>query len=499
MAGAFRTGSGQCALRRGRRYAEPLARSRNGIGAVRVLRRAARRRGHARADAGRLGPEAGDALDEFLNLALAYDEDAPPSLQGFLAWLREATRDIKRDMEQTLDEVRVMTVHGAKGLEAPIVFLPDTCSTRSGRRPGSLLRLEGAERPSSVPPPILWPVKGTSGLAVVQQAKAAVALAEAHERNRLLYVALTRARDRLYVAGFEGRNPPPADCWYNLIRQGLADRLAETTTADGRKIWQIAAQADLPSARRRRAAPRPMRRRCPPGPRGLRRPSRWCASRWRLPGWPRSTPMRPASPWSASRPPPRGARHPAAGALLADGRFQRGTLTHALLEHLPLQPRETWPAKAKVFVESRRRNSQLPSRKSIVEEALAVLGDPTFAPLFGPKSRAEVPIAAEVPDPEGRGPALHIAGQIDRLAIEGTASGSSTTRPTGRRPTDPARVAEAYLLQLAAYRLAVQRIFPGMQVRAAILWTDGPKIMEIPRRFLDARQRQLWQLEEATP
>ena len=145
----------------------------------------------------RLGAEAADALDEFLNLALAYDETAPPSLQGFLSWLRQGRREIKRDMEQGRDEVRVMTVHGAKGLEAPIVFLPDTCSTRSGRSPSGLLKLDGAERPVNTPAPFLWPVKGTSGLAPVQQAKQAVADAEREERNRLLYVALTRARDRL--------------------------------------------------------------------------------------------------------------------------------------------------------------------------------------------------------------------------------------------------------------------------------------------------------------
>ena len=96
----------------------------------------------------RLGPEAAEPIDEFLNMALAFDAGAPPSLLGFLGWLREGSPEIKRDMEQGRNEVRVMTVHGAKGLEAPIVFLPDTCSTRSGRRPGGLLRLELATRPS---------------------------------------------------------------------------------------------------------------------------------------------------------------------------------------------------------------------------------------------------------------------------------------------------------------------------------------------------------------
>jgi ATP-dependent helicase/nuclease subunit A len=114
-----------------------------------------------------------------------------------------------------------MTVHGAKGLEAPIVFLPDTCTTRSGRQPGSLLGIAASGAGSAAAAPFLWPVKDTGDLPIVQQARAAVALAEAEERNRLLYVALTRARDRLYVAGFEGRHAPPADCWYNLVRDGL--------------------------------------------------------------------------------------------------------------------------------------------------------------------------------------------------------------------------------------------------------------------------------------
>src|SRR5262245_55893789 len=187
----------------------------------------------------RLGTEAADAIDELLNLALAYDDGAPPSLQGFLCRLREGQREVKRDMEQGRDEVRVMTVHGAKGLEAPIVFLPDTCSTRSARQPNALITLDDAERRSGIPPPFLWPIKGTSKVAAVQAAKARVALAETEERNRLLYVALTRARDRLYVAGFEGVRPPPADCWYNLITDGLRGRLEESTGSDGRTVWQL--------------------------------------------------------------------------------------------------------------------------------------------------------------------------------------------------------------------------------------------------------------------
>ncbi len=109
----------------------------------------------------RLGPESADAIDEFLDAALNYDDGAPPSLTGFLAAMREGRREVKRDMDHGRNEVRVMTVHGAKGLEAPIVFLPDTCTTASGESPGArLVELTHVQCPAGMPSPILWAVKG---------------------------------------------------------------------------------------------------------------------------------------------------------------------------------------------------------------------------------------------------------------------------------------------------------------------------------------------------
>ena len=202
---------------------------------------------HARRMLARLGPEAADAIDEFLNLALAYDDGAPPSLQGFLGWLREGTREIKRDMEQGRNEVRVMTVHGAKGLEAPIVFLPDTCSTRSGGRRAAA-RARRRARPPALPAPFLWPVKGTSRLAAVQPAKAASPAREAEERNRLLYVALTRARDRLYVAGFEGSKAPPRRTAGTI---SSADGWRPTPGGDGRGRQRRVAHRQRPDRQAR--------------------------------------------------------------------------------------------------------------------------------------------------------------------------------------------------------------------------------------------------------
>jgi ATP-dependent helicase/nuclease subunit A len=446
----------------------------------------------------RLGSEAADAIDEFLNLAIAYDDSAPPSLEGFLAWLREGRREVKRDMEQGRDEVRVMTVHGAKGLEAPIVFLPDTCTTRSGRSPNGLLVLDDAARPTTVPPPFLWPVKGTNKVRAVQQAKARLAVSETEERNRLLYVAMTRARDRLYIAGYEGKIRVPADCWYNLIKAGLGDALQEVEMPDGQTVWRLSSEQTAEPERRKSSAAA-------------------LASKSPLPEWARrkaprepviAMPLVPSrlaplemeaeeAPAQPYRRPPAEPPIPPPAALAEDWRFLRGTLTHALLEHLPGLPQDTWQAAAQAFLASRAAQLPLETRLDIIAETMAVLHDPALAPLFGPDSRAEVAIAAEVPHPARPGTLMRLTGKIDRLVKAG---GSvmivdyKTNRPP---PATPDGVAEAYLLQLAAYRLGVAQVFPGVPVRAAILWTHGARIMEIAPKVLDEYQQRLWALDPA--
>ena len=448
----------------------------------------------------RLGPEAADAVDEFLNLALAHDDSAPPSLQGFLAALRQEQREVKRDMEQGRNEVRVMTVHGAKGLEAPIVFLPDTCTTRSARPANGLLVLEDAVRPSTVPPPFLWPVKGTSKVGAVQQAKARIADAETEERNRLLYVALTRARDRLYVAGFEGLRAPPDNCWYNIIRNGLEGHLQEAKTADGRVVWRLASnQTTKPEPAKSRgavyAASVPL-----PAWAKTKAPREPMLTMPLVPS--RLAPLEmeaedavPATP-AKRRPPEPPILSPVA--LAEDGRFLRGTLTHALLEHLPNFPSKNWRGAAEAFLASRAAQLSAQVRKDIATETLAVLEDAALAPLFGAGSRAEVTIAAEVAHPHRPGDLMRLTGKIDRLVHTGDSVlivDYKTNRPP---PADQAQVPEAYLLQLAAYRLGVARIFPGVPVRGAILWTDGPRFMEIASSVLDSHEQKLWQLDPAS-
>ncbi len=449
----------------------------------------------------RLGPEAADPIDEFLNLALSYDDAEAPSLTGFLTFLRETDREVKRDMEHGRDEVRVMTVHGAKGLEAPIVFLPDTCATASGGPITSLLELDSIKLPEGVQgTPFVWSVKGTSGHSVIAAAKAQRAQRETEERNRLLYVAMTRARDRLYIAGFEGRNRRAQGCWYDLIAAGISADMESVQDALGVSV-------------RRHVEPQSEK----PKPRDAGQKQE--AARVELPAWaaaaaPReamlSIPLAPSrleayAPDAEGEPlievPARArsaAEEPAAlppSAQNADNRFLRGTLTHALLQYLPTLPQASWEKAANGFLAVRGAVLTAKGRSSIAKETLSILTAPEFAPLFGPKSRAEVPIVALIPNPKGKGPPLKLMGQLDRLVDLGSEVlivDYKTNRPP---PKEVDQVAGAYLFQLAAYRLALREIYAGRTIRAALLWTDGPRMMPVPDALLDSYASRLWELD----
>jgi ATP-dependent helicase/nuclease subunit A len=450
----------------------------------------------------RLGPEAADAIDEFLDIALAYDDTAPPSLTGFLASLRTAGREVKRDMDHARDEVRVMTVHGAKGLEAPIVFLPDTCTTATGDSAGTrLLKLPDAPRPSDTPPPVIWQVKGTSRLAPVRAATSIKDAREREERNRLLYVAMTRARDRLYVSGFEGARGRAEGCWYDLMFNSLAERFNKIDGVDGTPIWRFesaqTAAAEKPKAIQtgaQAAQPLPAfafhRATVEPQLTMPLAPSR----------------LEPYAPDSEGEPlvtlpsphdPSAGQGLPSPAALVSGNRFLRGTITHALLQYLPEITEGERKAAATGFVAKRGEALSAKARVSIVKETLAILSASDFAPIFSDSSRAEVPISAIIPRPHGRGPALRLSGQIDRLLVTGTdvmIIDYKTNRPP---PLELAGVAPAYLFQLAAYALALADIYPGKRLRAALLWTDGPRLMEIPGNILRDYGERLWKLDTA--
>ncbi|MDH3579779.1 MAG: double-strand break repair helicase AddA [Hyphomicrobiales bacterium] len=433
----------------------------------------------------RLGADAGDAIDEFLNLALDYERVSHPSLQGFLDWMRKAEAQVKRDMEQGRDEVRIMTAHGAKGLEANIVILPDTCrGASSGGGKPKLLPLSRASAPPDAPAHLVWVPSGTMELEAVAEAKGIVRQAEREEHNRLLYVAMTRARDRLYVCGWQGAKKRPQECWYNLVSAGLEGLARPASGALGDAVLRYECeQAGKVVDTAEEAGGVVAAARLPD---------------WALVSAPREEPLSLAmTPSSIAVSPDEADAQPLEQDVVpplarADrSRFLRGNLVHALLQYLPETPQATWERKAREYVETRGDELDEAVRGEVVDETLAILNDAELAALFGPDSLAEVPIVARIERDARDAPPFGITGQVDRLAIVGNAVlivDYKTNRPPPRQPDD---VAPGYLRQLAAYRVVIGELFPQQRVRAALLWTDGPRLMEIPHALLDRAEAEI--------
>ncbi|NVJ70163.1 MAG: double-strand break repair helicase AddA [Alphaproteobacteria bacterium] len=406
----------------------------------------------------RLGEEVHDPIDELLEEALRFEHTQAASLQAFIHRVEHGGTQIKRDMEAAGGAVRIMTAHSAKGLQAPIVFLSDLVSMPDISRDGRVLPIEAAD--PGMPPLLLW-TSPAKNLALVDEMKAALKENQVHEYRRLLYVALTRAEDRLYIAGWQDRRDPNEHSWFKAIEAGFGRIGAdEVTLPDGRQVQRfiVPQTADVEPKKAKEAV----------------------AVAAALPDWiTRAMPEEPdpPRPLAPSRP---DEDEPAATSPTARGdgkRFERGRLIHTLLEWLPDMPVGARETAAKAYLA---RSGGL--KESDVEgfwaEVQRILDDPVFSPLFAPGSRAEVQVAGSV------GPRI-ISGQVDRLVVtesEVLIVDYKTNRPP---PRDAAKVPQIYLKQMGLYARALEGIYPGRKVRAALLWTDISLLMELDKIQMD--------------
>ncbi len=414
---------------------------------------------------GRLGPEANDALDEFLELALTFERRGPATLQGFVTWLRSADTDIKRDLEIARDEVRVMTVHGAKGLEAPVVFLADTTATPMERPRLGLIKVPSGPHAPPGATCMVWAGGKADDPPAVAGARAAMIADIEDEYRRLLYVAMTRAADRLIVGGTLARRRKEASeaSWYALIRRGLESSgldKAEIATPSGivlryGRVEDVAADA----------------------PGGVDAAS----DENRLPPW-LHTMARPVAAPGVLRPSDSAstASRAAHDNASLDARMlarQRGVLTHRLLQSLPDVPPHARREAAERYLVRNAAGFDTGAQADLIARVLAIIDDPRFAAVFAPGSRAEVPVGGRLKGADGA--LLRVSGQIDRLAVtdsEVLIVDFKTNRVPPRRAAD---APPAYVDQLALYRAILLRIHPGRTVRAALLWSETAEIMEI--------------------
>ncbi|MGH7017606.1 MAG: 3'-5' exonuclease, partial [Caulobacteraceae bacterium] len=407
----------------------------------------------------RMGAEAEDALGAFMEEALAAEKRGVRDLECFACHVLLSETEIRREADQASaragGEIRVMTVHGAKGLEAPIVILPDT----AGRKPPHAIALiddgDGG---------LLWKPRAKEDCEASRRALEARAAADQDEASRLLYVALTRARDRLIIAGIEGAASQRQGSWRQLAEAAFSTLGAdEFELEDGTRAHRFGRAPRCAAAPAEKVA-------------SLALPA-WCAQPVRE----EASPPRSLAPSGMV-----GAGREAALSPLDRteglGRWRRGEIIHRLLQILPdLAPDQRRDAARRFLAAEPDLSAE--QRAEMAAAALDVVEDPQFAAVFGPGSKAEVALAGG----SARLPAgVQVAGRMDRLVVEEDrvlVVDFKTNRPA------PARIEDAdpaYIRQLATYAGVLSEVFPGRRVETALLWTDGPSLMAVPENLIDA-------------
>ena len=406
----------------------------------------------------RLGPEARDPIEELLASALEFETGATPSLQLFLDWFARGDVEIVRDPSAPLDAVRVMTVHGSKGLQAPVVILADACVDPARSR-GSSAKLHLGEQGPVVP---IFRPRSDELCEPLKSQLEAQDLIDRQEHWRLLYVGMTRAEERLFIGGSLGpadRNGPPAASWYAAAERALGGLGCEWSD---HPIWGRALLfGGREVAARAQAAAEP--KQSITLPEWLRRPAPV-----------ESRPPRPLAPSAigeddAADPPPGPEMRAAA---------ERGRLLHQLFERLPDVPPGERVDRADSWLRLSAGVEDEDLRSSLVADACRIIADPAYSDLFAPEALAEAPIAAVTPD------GSVVTGTVDRLLVS-DGKVRLVDFKTGRAvPAKPADIPLSHLRQMAAYHAALEVIFPGRTIEAALLYTAGPVLHPLPREML---------------
>ncbi|MEL6642629.1 MAG: double-strand break repair helicase AddA [Pseudomonadota bacterium] len=406
-----------------------------------------RHRGRSRLIA-RLGPEAEDGIDELLNQALQYEAQETPSLTGFLAWLDGEDVEVKRQLEAAGGKIRVMTVHGAKGLEAPVVILPDTLRTRANERDKILSDPSGVAH---------WRPRADDTPDTLAPVRAQVQEADRQERQRLLYVAMTRAQSWLIVCG-AGDDNPSDGTWYRTVEAGLS-RL-ETT------------QLDAPSG---------------PGRRHQR--ADWPAAEYRDATGSDTPPATLPPSATTAAPPPEPTPKTlspsdlgGAKALPGDpGRSEedalaRGRQIHLLLEHLPAVAPTLRHETGEALLSFGEDAIPADAAYALTDEVSQLLDAPHLSHLFAPDALAEAHITATLPELDNR----RIHGAIDRLLVDEARVLCVDFKSNAIVPTTPNDVPDGLLRQMGAYTAALTQIYPDHRIELAILWTATATLMPLP-------------------
>ena len=420
----------------------------------------------------RLGTEANDPIDEMLNAAQAFTSTQTTSLHGFIRWFDAGDGELKRETNEAADQVRVMTVHGSKGLQAPIVILAD--ATIGPDSSGEVMLREQGNDGSApgVPLPSLAKAEKPANLLALEAAAGRKALAE---HWRLFYVAMTRAEEALFIGGSlnttdSRRGGPDPQSWYARVEPLFdGEAIADPIWGGVRERGDPVQTGSGDSATDESSVPASL-------PEWLEKPVA------REPQPPR--PLAPSSlgEFDGVEPPLRAENFAHAA--------RRGVLMHTLLERLPNIAANERQALAARWLERQEPDWDSNERSDIVGSVLKVLTDPEFAEVFSPDALAEVPLTALV---EGR----VVSGVVDRLLVKDHEVVVVDFKTTKRPPDDGRDIPRSVLRQMSAYVSALRVIYPGRQVRAAVLYTQLPKLFELPAELLADDEALLGEAKES--
>jgi ATP-dependent helicase/nuclease subunit A len=411
----------------------------------------------------RFGNEVDDVFAEFLDLALEHEQSEQPSLQGFLAAMRSRDVSIGRELSERGGGVRVMTVHGAKGLEAPIVILADTTAKPAGSQLRSVVHIDVKDHL------FIHASKQDTHVDSTDPYRVAYEEAQKAEYWRKLYVAMTRAEDELYVTGTLTRARKPEDqlkeTWYDAIGQTLRPESEVVTDADGHETAIV-----FPLDRPRFEVPK-----------GADTKTISIAP-LELPALPKRRPVEIVRPSTARE--PADVEHVletyAEAAVDAETARKSGIALHALLQHLGKVPRADWDAVALKALAALAPDIE-DRHPDLVRKAIAILTREDLAHLFGPNSRAEVPFLANA---TRNGEKIRLAGRIDRLVVEPGKVRVVDFKSDAAAPAGPEGIPASYRTQLSLYAMVASQLFPGHEVEAAILWTGPESLMNLPSALL---------------
>jgi len=408
----------------------------------------------------RLGIEAEEGIDALCAQALAYEQAEVPSLTGFLVWLGADEIEIKRQSESGGRALRVMTVHGSKGLEAPIVILPDTAKRRMSQRGEILLSPEGLP---------FWKGGPLPPSGVLAEAQAEALERERRERLRLLYVAMTRAEKWLIVAT-AGEEEEEGEHWHAHIAEGMKAAGTETVSAYSEALSALGpilrfAHGDWPAS----------------GTAAVALAERQIA----LPDWALRRVTAPAMAASVLSASDLGGAKALPGETLlnsTEAALRRGRQLHLLLEHLPHWPSEGQVELARDLLSFSEDPADLDETETILAQAKRVLQTVSEAGFLSDTSLAEVEITAEIPELGGR--QLH--GVIDRLQVRPDCIRVLDYKSNAVVPKTVAEVPLGLVRQMAAYRSALRQIYPGRRIESLLLWTTTGTMMPLGDAQLDA-------------